>query len=99
MKIAPPSYKREFISTPDESGFGYLIRFRHEAFGESPIGARLSKGNLPTLDRHAGTQEEADVLCSKWNEWLNNDKDSIHTYSARPKQRLSRDQRRKSWIG
>ena len=97
MFVVEPCYKKEFISV--NIGIGYEIRFYHEALGTSPIGNRLSKGNLPQLDRHAGTQEEADLLCSKWNDWLKNDPQSIYTSMTRPKRKSLRKRDARAWIG
>jgi len=84
--VKAPEYIRKFI--PKKSGNIYKVRFFHEPIGDMPIGARLSKGNLPNLAREAGTIEEAEVLCEEWNQWLKSDK-SIPIYGSRKKRSSS----------
>lgn len=98
-KAKPADYICKFITKPCPEGFGHEVRFYNQIMGDSPIGNRLSKGNLPEFARKADTLEEAELLCEKWQNWLITDSHSIHTSTLALKGSLSRKRDKRGWIG
>lgn len=98
-KTQTSEYICKFVTKPCDDGFGYEVRFYNQIMGDTPIGKRLSKGNLPEIARKADTIEEAELLCKEWQKWLTTDSQSIHTSFLAQGRSSSRKRGKKSWIG